>query len=171
MYVFAREIADTRDHTLRNLLTASTACVEAGERLAQLFARTSRDTIAQTGRQWAQWLGAETVAPADFWRVQLPADPARLYDETLGIFNDAYAAMAEAAQSQVHACDQLLVGAIDRAARTAPWEGEIALAMMRNTVQGVESSLDKLSGAIARTSEAAAPPRFGQAAKNSGSAQ
>lgn len=160
MYLSASEIAHSRDQALQNLLAASTAYVDAGERLTALLARAGHDIIERAGHQVARWTdGSAHKKPGDFWLGALPADPARFWDETLGIFGDTYATMVEAAQAQVGACDRLLVAAIDRSTRAAPWEGEIALAMLRNTVAGVESSLNHLADAITRTSEAATPAR------------
>lgn len=149
MYISSREVADSRDHTLHNLLAASTACVDAGERLTSLFMRAGRDAIAHSGRQLEILAsgGNPLVSPADF----LIGSPAQLFEAAFDILGTTHAVVVQAAQAQVRVCDQLFVTAIDRAAQSSPWEGEVALAVMKTTLQSTENALHSLADAVIQT--------------------
>lgn len=155
MYISPREVADTRDHTLHNLLAASTAYIEAGERLTNLFARAGRDAIAQGGRQLGKLACGTLAAPAEFWSDILPRTSGQLLEEAFDILGSTHSAVIQATQAQIRTCDQLLVTAIDRAAQSSPWEGEIALAVMKSSLQSAENTLQSLTNVAIQTVELA----------------
>lgn len=157
MYISPREVADTRDHTLHNLLTASTACVDAGERLTSLFMGASRDAITHGSRQLGILVsgGNPLAAPAEFWIAGLQNGPAQLFEAAFDILGATHTAMVQAADAQIRVCDQILVTAIDRAAQSSPWEGEVALAVMKTSLQSTESTLHCLANAVIQTVELA----------------
>lgn len=156
MYISPREVADTRDHTLHNLLAASTAWLDAGERLTDLFARTGRDLIAHGGRQMEKLANGHPLGlPSGLWLNSLPYKPAQLFEEALDIIGATHSAVVQATQAQIRACDQLLDAAIDRAAQRSPWEGELALTLVKSTLKSAGNTLQNLTEAAIQTVEKA----------------
>lgn len=157
MYFAPHEVAQTREQFLNNLIATSTACIEAGERLTGLFMRSGR-ALVESGSEQAQKLlqgGDPLKVPAEVLGGDLKLAPARMFEELFDIFGDTHAALLRVAESQLRACDRLLAGALDRAARSSPWEGEVALRVMKTHLQTAENAVHSLTTASIQTVELA----------------
>lgn len=155
MYFSPREVAETRHHTLHNFLAASTAWIAAGERLASLFLRAGREAFVHGSRHIDGLAGLPSPPhlPVWSWSAGLQHTPARLMEEAFDILGDAHTALIQATEAQIRLMDHLLFAVIDRTRKSSPWEGEIALAVMRNTLQGAENTLHDMADAAIQTVE------------------
>jgi len=145
MYLSPNMVAATRSATLTNLMTLSTAYIAASERFSSLFLRAGQEALA---------VGANPAA-ANPWFGALPVQSTRLLEEAVTILGDAQTAVMQAAESQVQVFDRILFSTIDRAARTSPWEGEVALSALRNTLKNAEDTLHDMTDAAIQSVELA----------------
>lgn len=157
MYLSSAEVAQTRDHALHNLLAASTACVAAGERLTTLFAQAGRDALARGGKQWSRLLdgGEPPLLAADFWLGGLDTGPARLLEEAFDVLGNVHTAMLQAAEAQVRVFDEIVFATIERTRKSSPWEGEIALGVLKTTLRSAENTLHGITDTAIHTVEVA----------------
>src|SRR5574343_17600 len=150
MILSAQEIAHSREHALNNLLDLSSACIEAGQRLSTIYTHAGRDAIHHGGRQWSQFghgqLDALTQLPASLW-LEHAGRVGHLLEQTLDIVGETHKAMIRTAEAQIRAFDELTFASINRAAKSSPWEGEVALNALRTTLQGAEQTLHGMSEA------------------------
>lgn len=154
MFLSAHEIARSRDHALSNLLGASEACLEAGQRLSELFSATGREAIHHGSKHWSL-IGhgqVETLTqfPATLW-LENSARTSRLLDKALEILGEAHKAMIRSAEAQVRAADELVFASLNRATRSSPWEVEIGLRAMKTTLETAESTLQGINAAAIET--------------------
>lgn len=158
MFLSAHEIASNREQAISNLLELSQACIQAGQRLADLLSDASREAI-QNGTQQLAQLGQaplEPIAPfqATAWQ-ENNARAGRLLESTLEIFGDAQKAMIRSAEAQVRVFDQIVIATINRTAKTSPWEAEVALKAMKTSLETAEQTLHDMSEAAIETVELA----------------
>lgn len=135
MYLAPTELALGRDQSLHNLQTGSLACIEAGERLAELFSRHRQQTLS---------CGA----------YHMPA-PAAAVREVWNILGDTHSALLRVADEQVRLFDRIAYSLIERARRSVPWEGEFALRILRTTLEGTENTLHEMTEAAIQAVEIA----------------
>lgn len=154
MFLSAHEIAESREHALNNLLGLSQACIEAGQRLSQLLSSTSREAIHHGSKHWSLFGHSrqESVNQAPFtaW-LENAARASRMLDSTLEIIGETHKAMIRSAENQVRVFDEIAFASINRAARSSPWEAEIALNAMKSTLQSAEQTLHGISVAAIET--------------------
>lgn len=157
MYLSPTEVAQSRDHTLHNLLAVSTACIDAGGRLSQLLAEAGRQALAHGGQQVHRLLGgsSSSLFSADFWLDGLQAAPTKLVEGTFDILGSTHTAMLQAAEAQVRVFDQIVFTTIDRARKSSPWEGEIALGVLKTTLKSAENTLHGITDTAIQTVELA----------------
>ncbi|MDE2442248.1 MAG: hypothetical protein KGP14_14615 [Betaproteobacteria bacterium] len=148
MFLSAHEIALGRERALNNLLEFSTAWIEAGHGLSAAVAAAGRSGIEQGSRRWSLFDAAQPAAilqmPASLWLGHL-AGAARLLDEALFILGETQKAVIRSTEVQVRILDSMAIAAIDRASKTSPWEAEVALSAMRNSLQSAEQTLHDMS--------------------------
>lgn len=154
MYLSTQEIAASRNHVLGNLLNLSSACIEAGQRMNTLFATASRDALQHGGKHLAQ-LGhgqveTMTLAPVNFW-LENSIRQSRLLDSAYSILGEAHKALIESTEAQIRVFDSIALTGIKRTAKSSPWEVEIALGALRNSLESAERSLHEISVAAADT--------------------
>lgn len=158
MYLSAQDIALSRDRTLNNLLGLSTACFDAGQRLAELVSTGSREAIQQGSRHWSQFghgqLESASQLPTTLWLEQ-SSRASRLLDAAFEILGETHKAMIRSAEAQVRVFDEIVFTTLDRAHKTSPWEAEIAIGALRTTLQAAESTLHDVSAAAIETVEVA----------------
>lgn len=145
MYLSPNMVAATRSATLTNLMTLSTACVAASERFSSLLLRAGQEAFA----------AGTNPATASPWIGALPVQSTRMLEEAVTILGDAQTAVMQAAESQVQVFDRILFSTIDRAARTSPWEAEVALSALRNTLKSAEDTLHDMTDAAIQSVELA----------------
>lgn len=158
MFLTPQQITQTRDHTVDNLLELSSACFDAGHRLSELFASAGRETLQHGSKHFSQLghgqLDTMTHFPTTLW-LESSARQSRLLDNACAIISDAQKAMIQSTEAQVRVFDKIIFTSINRMAKTAPWEGEIALNTMRSAMQSAELALHGFSAAAVDTVELA----------------
>jgi hypothetical protein len=154
MYLSAHEIAQSRDRALSNLLGLSEACIEAGQRLSEALASSSREAIHHGSKHWSLFghgqVESLTQFPATAW-LENSARTSRLLDHTLAILGETHKAMIRNAEAQLRVFDEIAFATINRAVKSSPWEVEIGLQAMKTTLQAAESTLHGISAAAIET--------------------
>ena len=158
MFLSAHEIASSRERALNNLLAFSAAWIEAGHGLSAAVTAAGRASIEQGSRQWSLFGSAQPDAmmqiPAALW-LEHVVRAGRLLDEALSILGATHKAVIRSAEVQVHILDSMAIAAIDRASKTSPWEAELALVAMKNSLQSAEQALHEMSAVAIETVERA----------------
>lgn len=144
MYLTAQEIANSRNHTLNNLLSFSDACLEAGQRISRLLTEAGREALQQGSRQWSQ-LGQgqwENVGqfPAAPWLAG-SSQQGRWLDQWLHIFGEAQKSLIRSAEAQVRVFDEIVFATIRHSEKSSPWEAGIVLGALKTTLSAAESTL------------------------------
>lgn len=154
MYLTPQQVAQTRDHTLSNLLGLSAACLEASRRFSELLASTGRESLHHSSRHLALFghgqLDALSHFPATLW-LEGSSRQSRMLDNAREIFGEAQKALIQTTESQVRVFDSIIFTSLGRLARNSPWEGEIALRAMRTVLETSEQSLHEISVAAVET--------------------
>lgn len=154
MFLSPELVAQTREQTLNNLLGLSSTCFSASQRLSDLFSAAGRDALHLGSKQFAQFghgqLDSLTSFPAVLW-LENSARTSRLLDSAYEILGETHKSLIQSAEAQVQAFDQIVFATINRAAKNSPWEGEIALAAMRTTLETAERTLHGMSAAAVET--------------------
>lgn len=158
MYLTAQDIANSRNHTLNNLLGLSDACLEAGQRVSQLLSSVSREALHHGSRQWAQlghgqWETASQF-PAAIW-LEGTSRHSQLLDQWLTIFSEAQKSLIRNAEAQVRVFDEIVFATIRHSEKSSPWEAGIALNALKTTLSAAESTLRGVSAAAIETVEIA----------------
>ena len=154
MYLSTQEIAASRNRVLGNLLNLTSACIEAGQRMTTLFAAASRDALHHGGKHLAQvghgQLETMTQASVNFW-LENSIRQSRLLDSAYCILGEAHKALIESTEAQIRVLDAMAFTGIRRTAKSSPWEVEIALGVLRTSLESAEKSLHEISLAAADT--------------------
>ena len=154
MFLSQNEIAQTREHTLNNLLGFSAACFAASQRLTDLFSAAGRDALHLGSKQFAQFghgqLDSLTNFPSILW-LENSVRSTKLLDAAHEILGEAHKSLIQSAEAQVRVFDEIVFATINRAAKSSPWEGEIALAALRTTLESAEKTLHGISAAAIET--------------------
>lgn len=158
MLLTPQQITQSRDHTVLNFLELSSAYFEAGHRLSELMASASRETLQHNSRHFSLLghgqLDSLIQFPATLW-LEGSTRHSRLLDNACSILGEAQKALIQGAEAQVRVFDQIIFTSINRVAKTAPWEGEIALNTMRSAMQSAEQALHGISTAAVDSVELA----------------
>lgn len=148
MFLSAQQIADSRDHTLNNLLGLSAACLEAGQRFSELLSTAGRDALHHGSKHLALFghgqLESMTQLPTTLWLEQ-SVRHSKLLDTAFGILGETQKTLLQTAEAQVRVFDEIAFATINRAARSSPWEGEIALTALRSTLENAEKALHEIN--------------------------
>ena len=154
MYLSPEQVAQTRERTLNNLLGLSTTCFSASQRLADLFSAAGRDALHLGSKQFAQFghgqLESLTGFPAVLW-LENSVRTTKLLDSAYEILGETHKSLIQSAEAQVRAFDEIVFATIHRAARNSPWEGEVALAALRTTLETAEQTMHDMSAAAIET--------------------
>ena len=154
MYVSQELLHHSREQTLNNLLGLSTAYLTASQRLSEVFAAAGRDTLHHGSKQLAQFghgqIDSLAQFPAVLW-LEGSARQSRLLDAASTIFADTHQALIRTAEAQVRLFDLLVYSWIHHAEQSSPWEGEIALAALRTSLESAETTLHGMSAAAIET--------------------
>lgn len=158
MFLTAQDIAHSREHSLNNLLGMSSACIQAGQRFSELLSNSSRETMQHNSRHWNLLghgqLDALTQFPATLW-LESAARNSQLLDAAYEILGEAHKALIRNAEAQVRVFDEIVFASIRRLENSSPWEAEIALDSLRNTLTSAEHTLQGMSEAAIETVEIA----------------
>lgn len=150
MYLSAHDLIVSRDHTLNNLLSLSSACLEAGQRVADLAGCAGREALQHGGRQLTQFghgqVESLTVLPISLW-LDHGQRSTRLFDGLWRVLGDTQQRLLEAAEAQVRAFDGLALRFIEHADRYSPWEAAFTFQALRRSLQTAEQALHGVSAA------------------------
>lgn len=150
MYLSAEEISAHRNRSLSKLLGLSSAYLEAGLRLNNLFAAAGRDALHHASRQFLsaghEQIDAMAHVPVNFW-LEHSIRQSRLLDQASQIAGSAHKALLEGTASQLQIIDDMLLTGIRRGERSSPWEVELALGALRHSLETAEKSLHDITQA------------------------
>lgn len=150
MYLTANEIAESRENALKHLLDLSASCIDAGQRLTELFASASREAIHHGSKHCALFgqgqLDSLSQFPAALW-LENTARASRFANGALAVLGETQKAIIRSSEAQVQVLDRLALSTIQRASRSSPWEGAIMLRTMKTTLESAESGLHEISAA------------------------
>ncbi len=156
MFLSATEIAQSREHALRNFLGLSSASIEASQRLATLFSATGRQALEYNSQLLpnldSSQIGSASALHAFAW-VEILDRMRRMTEEALEIVGEAHKAMIRSAEAQVCVFDEIAFASIRRASKTSPWEAEQVLIAMKATLQSAEVALHEISTAAVESVE------------------
>jgi hypothetical protein len=159
MYLTPNEIREARYNSLQLFSAVSNSCLDAGNRLSELFIDNTRQALAWSGELFAKTNYGFGLDGAETLTALLPSHPlsnsSRVQNEFFGILDETYKLLVQAAEAQIRICDQLLYYAIEHGSRTSPWEGEMALNTLRATVQSAEMALHGMTDTAISSAEIA----------------
>jgi len=144
MYLTQQEIAQTRDYTLNNLLGLSAACLNASQRLAELFSSSGRDALYSGSKHFTQFghgqLEALTQFPATLW-LEHSARTSKLLGTAYEIVGETHKMLVHGAEVQVRVLDEVACSSLKRLEKSSPWEAEIAIHAVRSTLETAERAM------------------------------
>lgn len=146
MFLSAEEIADSRRQAALHALELTAACLNAGQRLHELFSTAGHEAFQQGGAR----LASMSPYPADLWLAE-GARHSQLLDAACRIAGDAHKALIENAEAQIRVLDGVVFAGIRRAARLSPWEIAVALRAWRTALEHGEETLHGISEAAHET--------------------
>jgi len=154
MFLYANDIAKSREHTLSNLREFSVTCFTASRQLSELISIAGRDAILNSHKQWAilghDQLDSAAQFPAPLW-LENSIRASKLLDTAFEIFGETHKALIRTAEVQVRVFDELVFASLQHAEKSSPWEAEIALHAMRTTLESAETTLHGMSAAAIET--------------------
>lgn len=157
MYLTPQEIAQARDNVLNSALSASATCLAAGERLTSLFSRSGQAALARGSQHFdrisEEGIGVALQAPSLFWLEHLAGQSTEFVEEMTEIFGDTHTAMLQLADAHIHVLDAVVFRSLDRAVRSSPIEGEIALSAIKTALASAEHALHGFTDASIQTVE------------------
>lgn len=158
MFFTAQQIAESREHTLDNLFEVSSACLEAGRRLNELFANSGRDALHSGAQHLARCAPGHgdvlAQLPATLW-LEHSARLGCLFGGTCEIIGETHKALIQSSDAQIRALDGIALSSIDRLAWNSPQETVVALKTVRHTLEAVEQGVLSASSAAIGTLELA----------------
>lgn len=157
MLLSPHKITQTREHALNNLLGVSSACLDASQRMSELFAERSRASLGRSSRHIEQISSGNYDPLADAIRFlgQGSTDSSQFFEQFFEILGNTHKAMIEAAEAQIHVFDEIVLASISRLSNFSPRESEMTFAAMRSTLEGAERTLHGMSNAAIQTVELA----------------
>jgi len=158
MFLTQHDIAQTREYTLNNLLGLSSACLEAGQRLGELFSSHGRETLRAGSKQFSLFghgqLEQLTQFPTALW-LDHSTRASKLFGAAYEILGETQKMLIHGAETQVRVLDEVTCSSLNRMARNSPWEAAIALNTVRSTLESAEQALHGVSTAAIRGVEQA----------------
>lgn len=150
MYLSAQDIANSRVHSLHNLLGLSSTCLQASQRLIDLLGNISRDSVQRTSKHWAN-LGHGQVDslvgfPAALWLDGL-AHSNQLMESATMIFGEVHKDMIRNTEAQVRVFDEIVFASIRHTRKSSPWETGMLLDTAQTSLHAAEQTLSKVSRA------------------------
>lgn len=144
MYLTAHDIAQGRAQTLDNLFALADNCLNAGQRLAELFAANARHQLDAAAARWAEADPARPEAlgelPTGAWIAHCERS-GDLIENAIAVIGETHKAWLRSAETQIHIIDQSLLAGARHASRNGPWESQVALATLREQVASAENIL------------------------------
>lgn len=151
MYLTQHEIAQSRDYTLNNLLGLSAACLNAGQRLAELFSSSGRDALHSGSKHVSQFghgqLEALTQFPATLW-LEHSARTSKLLGNAYEIVGETHKMLVHSAEAQVRIFDEMAFSSLKRLEKISPREAEVALQAVRSTLETAEQAMHGVSAEV-----------------------
>lgn len=150
MFFTAQQIAESRELSLNNLLGASTACLEAGQRLNELLANSGRDALHSGGQHHSRFGHGQgdvlLQLPATLW-LEHSARLGCLLGGACEILGETHKALIQNGEAQIRALDDIAFASLDRLAWNSPQEAAAALKTVRHTLESVEQGVHSASAA------------------------
>lgn len=129
MFLSSKDIAQNHQHTLNNLLSLATTCLNAGQRLNELAFVGGRSLIAATPQDWKS----------------SSAQAGQLLTETIDLFNGVQHALISHSEIQIRHFDEMLISAIGHAEKFSPCEAMPALCTVKSALISSEQMVHELS--------------------------
>lgn len=150
MFLTQHEISQSRDYTLNNLLGLSSACLEAGQRLSELFSSHGRDALYASSQQFSRFghgqLDNLTHFPAALW-LEHSSRTSKLLGAAYEIVGETHKMLIHSAEAQIRVADEMAYSSLDRLARNSPWEAASALKAVRCSLESAEQVMHGVSAA------------------------
>ena len=147
MFFTSHDLAQSHQRTLNNLLSLSTTCLKAGEQLGELAIDSSRQWLTDGPRTWPLGNTQETL-----W-LRSTTQASRLLDQSIAVVGEVHKAWLTHGEIQIRQFDELLIAALRRAEKLAPWEIQPTLALCK---LGIASNEQAVHGLQVAASEAIA---------------
>ncbi len=149
MFPTPRQTSRSREQTLNNLHSFSSACLDSSQRFSDLLAESGRSSLKNLEAFSLPEANLPSEAGINFWRENTLSP--KFIDEFFEIIADTHKAMIEAAEAQIQMFDEIVFASIDQATHYSPWEAEIGFKAMRDTLQSAEQTLHNMSTASIQT--------------------
>ena len=151
MFLSPQQITQSRDRTLNNLLGLSLAGIAASQRWSSLFSGASQDALHYGSKSLTQFahgqLESMTQFPATFW-LECSIRNRRLLDHVHEILGEAYQAIIQSSEAQIHLFDEIIFSSFRRAAKSGRWEGETALNIVHDTLAAESFAIAQPEGPL-----------------------
>jgi hypothetical protein len=155
MFMSSYKLMQTRELALNNLHGISLACLDASQRMSDLFSARSRAGLKHRSRQMEVINGVDFDPLADtislIWSDK--TESSQFVEQYFQILGDTHKAMIEAAEAQVRIFDEVVLANISRVSNFSPRETEVAFDAMRSTLKDAERTLHNMGSAAIQTVE------------------
>ena len=140
MFVYAREIARSRQQALDHWLGLGHQCIDAGLRLNASLSEQRQHSFALAPLDW------HAEAQQQMLLGHL-SQHGKQWAKLLEIAGDFQQALIQHFEAQVRAADQLGYALIEHLRQQSPWEARLALDAVESSLNAAESSLAGVSAA------------------------
>jgi hypothetical protein len=154
MFMSSYKLMQTRELALNNLHGISLACLDASQRMSDLFSARSRAGLKHRSRQMEVINGVDFDPLADTIRLMSndeKTESSQFVEQYFQILGDTHKAMIEAAEAQVRIFDEVILANISRISNFSPRETEVAFDAMRTTLEDAERTLHNMSTVAIQT--------------------
>ena len=155
MFMSSYKSMQTRELALKNLHGMSLACLDASQRMSELFSARSRAGLQHHSQQMEviHRVGFDPLADTIHLIWDDKAESGRFVDEFFEILGNTHKAMIEAAEAQVRIFDEIVLANLSRISNFSPRETEVAFDAMRTTLEDAEHTLHNMGSVAIQTVE------------------
>lgn len=144
MYLTAQQMAQGRDYTLNNMLSISTVCLNAGQRLVELLTSGSREAQLVSSKHISRFghgqLESLTQFPLALW-LEHSSRASQLLGGAYEIVGEMHQMLIHSGEAQIRAVDDIVFSSIDRLTGNGPMDVELALNTGLHTEEMVEQDI------------------------------
>ena len=148
MFVYAREIARSRQQALDHWLGLGHQCIDAGLRLNASLGEHRRQSLSLDPQAWHEEGRQEMLLTG-------LARHGQQWAQLLEIAGDLQQALIRHFEAQVRAADQLGYALVSHLRQQSPWEASLALDAVESGLNAAENSLEGVSAAALESIELA----------------
>ena len=156
MLLSAEEVSLARERMLNNMLALSVACLESARQLTVAAAAAGRSGFQLGGEHWSQLVGLRAEVAAQnsaAFVLDHVAQAGSLFEEAVLVFSETQKTVIRCSETQVRILDAMAVAAIERVRKTTPWEAELALDALSESLVTAAQAVHQLSEAAIGTVE------------------